>query len=140
MQLDLLLEFIAEQWPLVLALVATLAMLFAHEARKAGPAVSPQHAVNLVNSEGGVFLDIRDGRDFKQGHIVDAVHLPLAQLATRMSELDQYKDKPVIVVCKMGQSASGATKQLRAQGFERAQKMTGGMMEWNTLKLPVVSG
>jgi len=56
-----------------------------------------------------------------------------------MSDLDKYKDKPIIVVCKMGQSASSATKQLRANGFERAQKMTGGMMEWNTLKLPVVS-
>jgi len=61
------------------------------------------------------------------------------QLGSRMSDLDKYKDKPIIVVCKMGQSASSATKQLRANGFERAQKMTGGMMEWNTLKLPVVS-
>lgn len=138
MQLDLLLEFLTQQWMLVLALATTLTMLFVHESRKAGPAVSPQRAVNLVNSEEGVFLDVRDGKEFKKGHIVDALHIPLAQLATRMGELDKYKEKPVIVVCKMGQSAAGATKQLRANGFERAHKMTGGMMEWATLKLPVV--
>jgi rhodanese-related sulfurtransferase len=138
--MDLILAFISEQWTLVLALVATLAMLFVHESRKAGPAVTPQQAINLVNSEEGIFLDIRDSKEFKQGHIVDAVHLPLAQLGSRVSELEKYKSKPVIVVCKMGQTASGATKQLRASGFDRAQKMTGGMMEWTTLKLPVVSG
>ena len=139
MQFDLILEFLSEQWILVLALASTLAMLFVHESRKAGPAVSHQQAINLVNGEEGIFLDIRDGKDYKQGHIVDALHLPLVQLGSRMSDLDKYKDKPIIVVCKMGQSASSATKQLRANGFERAQKMTGGMMEWNTLKLPVVS-
>jgi len=139
-QLDLILAFISEQWTLVVALVATLAMLFVHESRKAGPAVTPQQAINLVNSEEGIFLDIRDGKEFKQGHIVDAVHLPLAQLGSKVSELEKYKAKPIIVVCKMGQTASGATKQLRAAGFDRAQKMTGGMMEWTTLKLPVVSG
>lgn len=139
MQLGLLIEFLGEQWLLALALATTLIMLFLHESRKAGPAASPQQAINLVNSEGGVFLDIRDAKDYKAGHIVDAKHIPLTQLATRMSELDKFKDKPVIVVCRMGQSASGATKQLRANGFDRAQKMTGGMMEWSTLKLPVVT-
>lgn len=140
MQIDLILAFISEQWTLVLALAAVVAMLFLHESRKAGPAVTPQQAVNLVNSHDGVFLDIRDGKEFKRGHIVDAMHVPLAQLDARASELEKYKEKPVIVVCKMGQTASGATKQLRALGFERAHKMTGGMMEWTALKLPVVAG
>ncbi len=139
MQLDLLLAFIAEQWLLVAALLTTLSMLFVHESRKAGPAASPQQAINLVNSEAGVFLDIRDGKEFKKGHIADALHIPLASLSGRMGELDKYKDKPVIVVCKLGQSAAGATKQLRAAGFSRAQKMAGGMTEWQTMKLPVVS-
>jgi len=138
-QLDLLMEFLAEQWLLVLALASTLTMLFVHESRKAGPAVTPQQAVNLVNGEDGVFLDVRDGKEYRQGHIVDAVHIPLAQLPSRMGELERYRDRPIIVVCKLGQSASGATKQLRANGFELARKMSGGMMEWNTLKLPVVA-
>ena len=138
-QLDLLLEFIAEQWLLALALATTLTMLFLHESRKAGPAVTPQQAINLVNSEEGVFVDIRDGKDFKAGHIVEARHIPLGQLANRMNELEKFRDKPIIVVCRLGQSATGATRQLRANGFERAQKMTGGMMEWNSLKLPVVT-
>lgn len=139
MEIDLLTEFLSQQWLLALALAATLTMLFLHESRKSGPSVSPQQAINLVNSDGGLFLDIRDGADFSKGHIADAKHIPLGQLANRRAELADFEDKPVIVVCKLGQSAGGATKQLREAGFTRAQKMTGGMMEWNAMKLPVVA-
>ena len=139
MQLDLLLEFFSQQWLLLLALAATLTMLFLHESRKAGPAVSPQQAINLVNGEGGIFLDIRDGAEYNKAHIADARHIPLAQLATRKAELSGCEDKPLIVVCKLGQSSGTATRQLREAGFSRAQKMSGGMMEWNAMKLPVVS-
>lgn len=139
-QFDLIMQFLAEQWLLVAALATTLGLLFYHESRKAGPAVTTQQAINLVNSEGGVFLDIRDVGEFKKAHIADAVNIPLASLAGRSGELEGYREKPVIVVCRIGQSASTATKQLRAQGFERAQKMVGGMMEWNAQRLPVVGG
>jgi len=137
--MDLFIELVIEQWVLFLALIASFVMLFVHEGRKAGPAATPQQAITLVNSAEGVFLDIRDGSDYKKGHIADAVHIPLSQLSTRRDELTKYKDKPIIVVCKMGQSAGPATRQLREAGFARAQKMTGGMMEWTALKLPVVS-
>ena len=139
MQLDLLFAFLSEQFLLVLALIATFVMLFVHESRKAGPSLTPQEAITLINREGGLFLDIRDGAEFKRGHIADAKHIALTQLGGRVGELDKYRDKPVIVVCKLGQSAAGATKLLRAQGFDQARKMTGGMMEWNALKLPVVA-
>ena len=64
---------------------------------------------------------------------------PAASLANRVSELEKFRDKPVIVVCKMGQSAGPATKTLRNQGFGKAQKLSGGMMEWDAQKLPVVT-
>lgn len=139
MQLDLFFAFVSEQFLLVLALMATFVMLFIHESRKAGPSLTPQEAITLVNREGGIFLDIRDAAEFKRGHIADAKHITLTQLNSRLGELDKYREQPVVVVCKLGQSAAGATKLLRAQGFDQARKMTGGMMEWNALKLPVVA-
>ena len=58
------------------ALATTLTMLVLHETRKAGPALSINEAVQLVNSEGGIFLDIRDAADYARGHITDALHIP----------------------------------------------------------------
>jgi rhodanese-related sulfurtransferase len=135
----LILEFVSQQWMLVAALAAVVFMLFFHEARKSGPGVSPQQAITMVNDQSGLFLDIRDGNDFKQGHIVDAVHLPAAKLESRIAELEKHKNNPIIVVCKMGQTASAASKTLKANGFEHVYKMTGGMMEWSNLQLPTIS-
>ncbi len=83
----LFLEFLAQQWILVAALLAAIVMLVFHESRKSGPSLSPQQAINLVNAEQGIFLDLREGADFKQGHIADAMHIPAAKLADRMGEL-----------------------------------------------------
>ena len=134
----LILEFVAQQWLLVAALLATVGMLFFHETRKSGPSLSPQQAINMVNGQDGLFLDLRDGGDYKQGHIVEALNIPVAKLPSRMAELEKYKARPIVLVCKMGQQASVAGKQLKAAGYEEVYKMSGGMMEWGNLQLPTV--
>ena len=132
------LEFVAQQWVLVAALLVAFGMLFFHEARKSGPSLSPQQAINMVNSEDGIFLDLRDGGDYKQGHIVEAINIPATKLPTRMAELEKYKTRPIVLVCKMGQQAGLAGKQLKAAGYEKVFKMSGGMMEWGNLQLPTI--
>jgi rhodanese-related sulfurtransferase len=135
----LFLEFLAQQWMLVGALLVTVLMLVMHESRRSGPSLSPQQAINLINAEEGVFLDLRDGGDYKQGHIVDALHIPAGKLSERIAELEKYRDRPIVLVCKMGQQSAAAGKQLRTAGYEKVYKMSGGMMEWGNLQLPVVS-
>lgn len=134
----LFLEFFAQQWVLFAALLAVVVMLVMHETRKSGPSLTPQQAINLVNAEDGVFVDLRDVAEYKAGHIVDAVHIPATKLGARMDELNKFKQRPVILVCKMGQSAGAAGKQLKTAGFEKVYKMGGGMMEWGNLQLPTV--
>ncbi|MFN2287884.1 MAG: rhodanese-like domain-containing protein [Chromatocurvus sp.] len=134
----LFIEFLLQQWILVAALLTALGMLAFHESRKAGPAMTPQRAIKLVNDEEGVFLDVREGKEYKEGHIADALHIPFAKLKTREEELQAYRDRPIVIVCKMGQQSGAAAKQLRAAGFEKVNKMAGGMLEWRNLQLPVV--
>ena len=55
-----------------------------------------------------------------------------------MAELEKYRDRPVVLVCKLGQQSGAAGKQLKAAGFSRVYKMAGGMVEWNNLQLPTV--
>jgi rhodanese-related sulfurtransferase len=134
----LFLEFLAQQWLLVSALLAVVVMLILHEARKAGPSLSPQQAINVVNTEQGVFVDLRDTAEYRKSHIVNALNIPAAKLPERMVELDKYKDKAIVLVCKMGQQSSAAGKQLKAAGYTKVYKMSGGMMEWSNLQLPTV--
>ena len=132
-------EFLAQQWILVAALLAVGVMLFMHETRKSGTSLSPQQAINLVNAEQGVFVDLRDTADFRAGHIVDAMHVPAAKLMNNTGLLEKYRNKPIVLVCKMGQSSGGVGKKLNAECYENVNIMTGGMMEWNNLQLPVVN-
>jgi rhodanese-related sulfurtransferase len=137
--MQLFLEFAAQQWILIAALMAAVGMLIAHETRRAGPALSPQQAIKLVNAENGVFVDLRDAAAYKKGHIVDALHIPAGKVGERKGELETYRERPVVLVCNMGQQAGAAAKELRAAGFDRVYKMAGGMMEWSNLQLPTVS-
>ena len=63
MSIELIFQFMAEQWLLIGALSTTLTLLVVHKSRKAGPALSINEAVQLVNNEDGVFLDVRDAAD-----------------------------------------------------------------------------
>ena len=109
--------------------------------RAARPApLSINEAVQLIQRWGVAYFWI-SGMPviLARGHITDALHIPAGLSADRCASWKVFRDKPIVVVCKMGQSAGPATKTLRAQGFDRAQKLSGGMMEWDAQKLPVVT-
>ena len=135
----LFLEFLAEQWMLASALALCIFLFFQHESRRGGPTLSPQQLINKVNSEQAVVVDLRDAKEFKTGHIVDAINIPHAKLSEKLGELESYRDKPLILVCKMGQHAGAAGKTLRAAGFDNVSRLNGGMMEWSNSQLPLVN-
>ena len=135
----LFLEFLAQEWLLAVALLVLTVMLFIHESRKSGPSLTPQQAITAVNGDDGIFLDLRDAGEFKKGHIVGAINIPSTKLAERMVEVAKFKEKPIVLVCKMGQQSGVAGKQLKAANYEKVYKMKGGMMEWTNLQLPTVT-
>lgn len=132
-------EFVANHWELVGIFVFFLVALLWDNNRRAGGSVSPAEATVKINKENALVLDIRDAKDFNSGHLVNAMNIPYAKLAERMSELEKHKERPIILVCKTGQTVSVAGKMLREKGFN-ALRLSGGMMEWSNQNLPVVRG
>lgn len=133
-------EFLSQQWMLFGALVVAVAMLWQHESRKSGQSLTPQQAINLVNSEDGIFLDLRESGEFGGGHIANALNIPATKIDARLAELEKHREKPIVLVCKMGQHSGAVGKKLQAQGYSKVYRMTGGMMEWGQLQLPLVKG
>jgi rhodanese-related sulfurtransferase len=136
--MELFLEFLAQQWMLAGGLAVAMFMLWNHESRKSGRSLTPQQAINMVNTQGGVFLDLRDSGDYGQGHIVNSINIPATKLDARMAELEKYRENPIILVCKMGQQCGAVGKKLNAAAYAGVYRMSGGMMEWGTLQLPLV--
>ena len=132
-------EFIGNHLVLSSMWVASAAAIIFYQARTAAASVGPQQAVMLINRQDAVVVDIRDKKEFEAGHIVDAIHIPLAKLKQRApAELKKFKERPVLVVCKMGQHAGSIGRKLKAQGFEDVRRLSGGMAEWGANSLPVV--
>jgi rhodanese-related sulfurtransferase len=82
-----------------------------------------------------VVIDVREAEEWAGGHIAEAQHIPLGQLAAHVGEIP--RDRDVVLVCHMGSRSAMATAMLRRAGFARAINMTGGMDAWEGHHLPI---
>lgn len=136
--IEQLFEFIGNHFILVGLFIALLFAFLVNEGKQGGAAISTSNLVNLINRENAVVIDIRDKKEFNLGHIAGAINIPYSQLDSRVSELEADKEKPVVVVCKMGQNSGAAGRKLKAQGFTNVRRLSGGMSEWTASGLPLV--
>ncbi len=130
--------FVSEQWILVSCLIALLYLLAFTEKRKSGRSISALQVAPLVNSEDAVVLDVRDTAEFRAGHIVDSINIPYAKVEARISELEKYKDSPLIVTCKMGQHSPSIGRMLRRHGFTQVCRLEGGIEDWRGSSMPLI--
>lgn len=99
--------------------------------------IHPAMATQLINRENAVILDVREDNEYREGHIVNSIHIPVGYLRDRMKELDKYKDRPIIVGCRSGQRSSQACAILKKQGFDAVYNLNGGIMGWKNDNLPL---
>lgn len=78
---------------------------------------------------GATLLDVREPDEWGAGHAPDALHIPLGELAGRLSELPA--DSEVYVVCRGGGRSARATAYLNGNGWD-AKNVEGGMKSWHT--------
>ena len=75
-------------------------------------------------------LDVRSRREFADGHVPGALHIPFWALLTRRSEISTSLTDPVVVYCARGPRAYVAGVLLRASGFRRVMYLQGHMVKW----------
>lgn len=126
---------------LVALFVASGAMLFWPEImRLAGGAateIGTLEATRLMNQGSTLVLDVRDEKEFSEGHLPRARHIPVRELSTRLEELAKFKSKPVIVTCRSGPRAGAACRLLKKSGFTNVYQLKGGINAWQQASLPL---
>ncbi len=131
-------KFIQDNLMLVgLAVLSGVMLLWPLISRKGGKQVDSTEAVMKINREDAVVVDVREDAEVSRGRIPNAKHIPLGQLASRLSELEKHKGKPIIVACRSGHRSSGACGILAKNGFENVYNLSGGMIAWEQANLPV---
>lgn len=71
-------------------------------------------------------VDVREKYEFRNGHIKNAVNIPLSELRQRYSEIP--KDKPVYVHCRTGQRSYNAVMALQNLGYTNVYNVTGSFL------------
>jgi len=139
MDINQLTEFVGNHTLLVLALVAIIVVLVGGEiqSRISGvKSVSPGEATRMLNHDNAIMVDMREDKDYRAGHIVNAIHAP-ENSASDTVNLKKYRDKPVIVYCQRGQRATAYCNKLSKQGFESVYHLQGGVQAWQKAELPL---
>ena len=137
--MEQLLEFAGNHTMLVAGFLAVLSALAWNIITDPGGknAVDPLAATALINHEEAVVLDVRSMAEFKDGHIVNAVNIPLNGLGNNVKQLEKHRKRPIVTVCRSGSRSGAACSLLHKHGFENVKNLRGGMMAWESANLPV---
>lgn len=99
--------------------------------------VNTVEAIELINHKNAVVLDVREDSEYKSGHLINSRWIPLGKLVSRVGELERYRDRPVVVVCRSGNRSATACSLLGKQGFTQTYNLTGGVVGWQKSNLPL---
>jgi rhodanese-related sulfurtransferase len=133
-------EFAVNHPFLVMAFAVLLALTFFNEMKIATQrfaSLTPAAAVQLMNNEDVVVLDVREASETAGGKITKAIQIPVGAVSKRISEIEKHKDKTLLVYCKSGARAGMACKELGKHGFDKVYSLNGGLMAWQEAHLPI---
>jgi rhodanese-related sulfurtransferase len=133
-------EFAVNHLYLVIAFVVLLGLVFFNEIKIATQrfaTLTPAAAVQLMNSEDVVILDVREAAETAGGKIAKAIQMPVGAVQTRIGELEKHKDKTLLVYCKTGARSGAACKELSKNGFDKVFSLNGGLLAWQEAHLPL---
>jgi rhodanese-related sulfurtransferase len=121
--------------PFLFGTLGLLIVLFlVLENRRSGHKVSPQWVGILVNRDHAMLIDLRDPKDFREGHISGSRNIPFSRLKEHLEELREV-NRPIVMICQMGQVAGTAVQQV---GGPLLHRLDGGILNWKSQGLPLI--
>jgi len=131
-------KFIVDNWMLILIALSSGGMLAWPLLRGANSgSLTAQGAVQLINRERAVVVDVREPEEFAAGHVTGAKNVPLDQLEEKLAAAVKNKTVPLLLVCATGARAQRAVATAKKLGYEQAQAVAGGLKSWKEANLPV---
>ncbi|WP_308024788.1 rhodanese-like domain-containing protein [Neisseria oralis] len=98
----------------VVCLAAAFAVPVAAQAAAAKPA--EKTAVQPAKAK-GIWIDVRTPEEFKEGHLKDAVNIPVDQIGARIGSVSPDKSAPVNLYCRSGRRSEAALQELKKMGY-----------------------
>tara|TARA_Y100000389_G_C17369366_1_gene468140 strand:+ start:645 stop:1019 length:375 start_codon:yes stop_codon:yes gene_type:complete len=113
----------------IIILVLVIGLIAFKQLRTGQTKISSTEAIKLLDNIDYKFIDVRTNSEFLSGHIENSIHIPLQELENRLNEIEQIKQKNIIVYCRSGARSSNATSILLKNNF-KVQNLSGGILSW----------
>ena len=113
----------------IIILVLIIGLVAFKQLKTDQPKISPMEAIKYLDDQDYKFIDVRTISEFMSGHIQNSIHIPLQELENRLNEIEQIKQKNIIIYCRSGARSSNATDLLLKNNF-KVQNLTGGILSW----------
>lgn len=132
-------KFLLDNWMLISVALTSGALLLwpVISGGVSAGSLSPADAVQRINREKAVMIDVGEPHEYAAGHAIGAKNVPFGQLEDKLPGLVKNKATPVIMVCPVGARAARAVGVAKKLGFEQAQSIAGGLRAWRDAGLPV---
>ncbi len=133
-------KFIVDNWMLLAVAVGSASMLFWPMVKGSvigGGALSPDAAVQLMNREKAVVIDVSEAEEFAAGHIGGAKNIPVNDIDAKLAGAVKNKALPLVLVCSTGARAKRVEAAAKALGFGNVQTLAGGLKAWKAANLPI---
>ncbi|MGC4094330.1 MAG: rhodanese-like domain-containing protein [Polyangiaceae bacterium] len=131
-------EFLQNHYLLAGGFIAVAIAFLINEFARGGKSISPQGLTSLVNQQNARVIDVRDPADFKAGHISGSENIPVSRIDENLAGLKKDLERPIVIVCNLGQVAGSIGQKLKAAGLTQVYKLEGGISNWKGLSLPLV--
>ena len=128
------LEFMGNHPFLFGTLGVLMVLFFVLEGQRNGRKISPQSLGILVKAKNAQLIDLRDAKDFRDGHISGSRNIPYSQINAQAEEL-KASDRPLVFICNLGQVAGTA---LQTVAHADSYRLDGGISNWKAQGLPLV--
>ena len=131
-------KFILDNWMLISIALASGGLLLWPVLQGATvTGLEPSAAVQLINREKAVVVDVCEANEFAAGHLGAAKNIPMGELETRLPGAVKNKALPLILVCQTGARSARAVAVAKKLGYDNAQSLAGGLGAWKNANLPI---
>ena len=102
-----------------------------------GAGLSAAAAVQRINREKAVVIDVCEPAEYQAGHVGGARSIPLGELEAKLPGAVKNKATPLVLVCASGMRSGRAVAIARKLGYDNAQSLSGGLKSWREASLPI---
>jgi len=99
--------------------------------------VSVSDAKAMLDKGGYLFLDCREPKEYKMGHVPGAMNIPRGLLEFKISKKIPDKNSMIVMYCKSGGRGCLATCTLCRMGYKNTKNMAGGWKAWEKAGYPI---